>query len=158
VDIGATLGLVMGAAGQVASVGLLCDWSVPHASYYRPPVKFRCRDGYLGLPQHTTAFGSNSHWAELSIETRCNGERVQTLNLQNMVRPIDRLLADVGEFMTLQPGDVLMVGTDCLQPDEQAGVEGSQNEGTRPRARGGDTVDISAPGLCPLHIRARAAA
>ena len=158
VDIGATLGLVMGAAGQVASVGLLCDWSVPHASYYRPPVKFRCRDGYLGLPQHTTAFGSTSHWAALSIETRRNGERVQTLNLQNMVRPIDRLLADVGEFMTLQPGDVLMVGTDCLQAAEQGGFQGGQSEGTRPRARVGDTVDISAPGLCPLHIRVRAAA
>ena len=40
-----------------------------------------------------------------------------------------------GEFITLQPGDVLMVGTDCLA------------DGTRPRARAGDTVEISAPGL-----------
>ena len=45
VDIGASLGLVVGDDGQVAAAALLCDWSVPHASYYRPPVKFRCRDG-----------------------------------------------------------------------------------------------------------------
>ena len=48
------------------------------------------------------------------------------------------LLADVGEFMTLQAGDVLMVGTDCL-PD-----------GTRPRARAGDEVEIAAPGFASV--------
>ena len=156
VDIGATLGLVMGAAGQVESVALLCDWSVPHASYYRPPVKFRCRDGYLGLPEQTTPFGRLSNWAGLSIETRRNGQLVQTLSLRDMVRPIDRLLADVGEFMTLQPGDVLMVGTDCLPGSLQGGQ--NQSEGTRPRAQAGDTVEISAPGMCSMRIQVRAAA
>ena len=52
-----------------------------------------------------------------------------------MMRGIPQLLADVGEFMTLQPGDVLMVGTDCLL------------DGTRPRAKAGDRVEISAPGF-----------
>ena len=146
VDIGATLGLVMGPQNLVEAVGLLCDWSVPHTSYYRPPVKFRCRDGYLGLPESPTACDRLSDWASLSIEVRCNGEPVQTLSLRDLRRPIETLLADVAEFMTLQPGDVLMVGTDCL------------SDGNRPRARAGDTVDLSAPGLCPLRIQVRAAA
>ena len=128
VDIGATLGLVMGAAGQVES----------------------------GLPEQTTPFGRLSNWAGLSIETRRNGEQVQTLSLRDMVRPIDRLLADVGEFMTLQPGDVLMVGTDCLPGSLQGGQ--NQSEGTRPRAQAGDTVEISAPGMCSMRIQVRAAA
>lgn len=137
VDIGATLGLVMGAQAQVVGAVLLNDWSVPHNSYYRPPVKFRCRDGFLGLPVQVTA-GKVQDWAELQIEVRRNGEHVQTVDLRTLIRNIPALLADVGEFMTLQPGDVLMVGTDCL-----AG-------GLRPRARAGDQVDISAPGFASV--------
>ena len=48
------------------------------------------------------------------------------------------LLRDVSEFTTLQAGDVLMLGTDCL-PD-----------GTRPRAKAGDRIEISAPDFAPL--------
>jgi 5-oxopent-3-ene-1,2,5-tricarboxylate decarboxylase/2-hydroxyhepta-2,4-diene-1,7-dioate isomerase len=134
VDIGATLGLVIGAQAQVVGAVLLNDWSVPHASYYRPPVKFRCRDGFLGLPAQATV-GQVQDWAALQLEVRRNGELVQTVQLGNLMRNMPALLADVGEFMTLQPGDVLMVGTDCL------------TDGLRPRAKAGDRVEISAPGL-----------
>ena len=134
VDIGATLGLVIGAQAQVVGAVLLNDWSVPHTSYYRPPVKFRCRDGFLGLPAQVTA-GQVQDWAALQMEVRRNGELVQTVDLRELMRNMPALLADVGEFMTLQPGDVLMVGTDCL------------TDGMRPRAKAGDRVEISAPGF-----------
>ena len=137
VDIGATLGLVIGTQAQVVGAVLLNDWSVPHASYYRPPVKFRCRDGFLGLPVQVTA-GQVQDWAALQLEVRRNGELVQTVQLGNLMRNMPTLLADVGEFMTLQPGDVLMVGTDCLA------------DGTRPRAQAGDRVEISAPGFASV--------
>ena len=146
VDIGASLGLVMGHDGQLAGAVLLCDWSVPHASYYRPPVKFRCRDGFLGLPAQITASTSAAAWGQLVIETRRNGDLVQTTCLADLMRPIEQLLTDVGEFMTLQPGDVLMVGTDCLA------------DGTRPRAQAGDRVEISAPGLASVNIAVGGAA
>lgn len=145
VDIGATLGLVIGTQAQVVGAALLNDWSVPHTSYYRPPVKHRCRDGFLALPDHITP-GAMQDWAALQIEVRCNGERVQIVDLRELVRSIPRLLADVGEFMTLQPGDVLMVGSDCL-PD-----------GTRPRARAGDRVVLTAPGLAPVSVVVEAGA
>lgn len=142
VDIGATLGLVVGAQAQVEGAVLLNDWSVPHTSYYRPPVKFRCRDGFLGLPQQIT-FGKVQDWAALQIAVHRNGELVQTVNLHELMRAMPQLLADVGEFMTLQPGDVLMVGTDCLA------------DGTRPRAKAGDRVEVSAPGLSSVitHVK-----
>jgi 5-oxopent-3-ene-1,2,5-tricarboxylate decarboxylase / 2-hydroxyhepta-2,4-diene-1,7-dioate isomerase len=137
VDIGAALGLVIGAQAQVVGAVLLNDWSVPHASYYRPPVKFRCRDGFLGLPAQVTA-GKVQDWAALQLKVRCNGELVQTVQLGDLMRNMPTLLADVGEFMTLQPGDVLMVGTDCLA------------DGTRPRAKAGDRVEISATGFASV--------
>lgn len=146
VDIGATMGLVIGDDGQVAGGALLCDWSVPHASYYRPPVKFRCRDGFLGLPEQITPCSSVAAWADLAIETRRNGDRVQVTRLADLKRPIEQLLIDVGEFMTLQPGDVLMIGTDCLE------------DGTRLRAKAGDRVDISAPGFSCVSVQVGGAA
>ena len=143
VDIGATLGLLIGARAQLTGAALLLDWSVPHSSYYRPPVKFRCRDGFLGLPAQPSACAPDAHWDNLRIEVRCNQALVQTVDLRELVRSVPQLLADVGEFMTLQPGDVLMVGTDCLPG------------GTRPRARAGDTVALSAPGLQPVHTHVK---
>ena len=136
VDTGATLGVVMGADGQPESVVLLNDWAVPHASYYRPPVKFRCRDGYLGL-------GTLRPWADLDVNVlrlrvRLNGALVQTVDFSQLKRPLAQLLGDVAEFMSLQEGDVLMLGTDCLE------------DGTRARARVGDTVRIEAEGFAPL--------
>ena len=137
VDIGATLGLVIGQQAQVVGAVLLNDWSVPHTSYYRPPVKFRCRDGFLALPQQVTP-GHMQDWSALQITVRRNGELVQTVDLRELMRDLPTLLADVGEFMTPQPGDVLMVGTDCLA------------DGTRSRAKAGDQVEISAPGFASV--------
>lgn len=136
IDIGATVGVVLGANGQPQAALLLNDWAVPHSSYYRPPVKFRCRDGYLGL-------GAPRPWAELDaasvqLQVFCNGELVQSIDFSQLKRPLAQLLAEVTAFMTLQEGDMLMLGTDCL-PD-----------GTRPRARAGDTVRIEAPGFAPF--------
>ena len=145
VDIGATLGLVIGEQAQVVGAVLLNDWSVPHTSYYRPPVKFRCRDGFLGLPAQVTS-GQVQDWATLQMDVRRNGERVQTVNLRALMRNLPALLADVGEFMTLQPGDVLMVGSDCLA------------DGTRPRVKAGDQVEISAPGFASVITTVRGAA
>ena len=145
VDIGATLGLVMGARAQVVGAVLLNDWSVPHASYYRPPVKFRCRDGFLALPEQVTPCSHPDAFAQLRIDVRRNGEHVQSVHLRDLVRAMPKLLADVGEFMTLQAGDVLMVGTDCL------------TDGSRPRAQAGDRVEISAPGFATVATQVRGA-
>lgn len=145
VGIGATLGLVIGEQAQVVGAVLLNDWSVPHTSYYRPPVKFRCRDGFLGLPAQVTS-GQVQDWATLQMDVRRNGERVQSVYLRGLMRSLPTLLADVGEFMTLQPGDVLMVGSDCLA------------DGTRPRAKADDRVEISAPGFASVITTVRGAA
>jgi 5-oxopent-3-ene-1,2,5-tricarboxylate decarboxylase/2-hydroxyhepta-2,4-diene-1,7-dioate isomerase len=133
IDIGATVGVVIGADGQPQATVLLNDWAVPHSSYYRPPVKFRCRDGYLGV-------GTLRDWADLDVAAMTlrvsrNGALVQSIDFSQLKHPLAQLLAEVTAFMTLQEGDVLMLGTDCL-PD-----------GTRPRARAGDTVRIEAAGF-----------
>jgi len=49
VEIGATVAAVVGEDGEVAGYVLVNDLSIPHESFYRPPVKFKCLDGFFGL-------------------------------------------------------------------------------------------------------------
>ena len=167
-QLGATLGLVIGgfesnealtgasqaqrainhevdALARVAGCVLIDDLSLPHASYYRPAIRWRNRDGFLVCAPAVTP-AHEVDLKTLTIEARVNGVRVQTVDLSTLVRDAASLLSDVSAFMTLQPGDVLLLGTDCL-PD-----------GTRPHAKAGDHVEISAPGLTALvHTLAREA-
>ncbi len=45
----ATVAMVMGEDGRPSAWALLIDYSVPHSSFFRPPVRSRCADGLLGL-------------------------------------------------------------------------------------------------------------
>jgi acylpyruvate hydrolase len=47
----------------------------------------------------------------LNIQTRLNGETVQSNNTRNMMFPVIETLVDVSQAMTLEPGDLLVMGT-----------------------------------------------
>ena len=111
------------------------DFSIPHASYFRPPVKFKCLDGFLGVGAQWVGADQVGVVADLKLEVRINDRLCQTVDFSHMVRSAAQLLADVSEFMTLREGDVLMLGCDCLPG------------GGRPLARVGDRIDISVPGM-----------
>ena len=134
VEIGATVAMVMKSAREVAGFVLMNDVSIPHESFFRPPVKTRCLDGFLGIGDRIRARNEAGDPAVFKLEVRINGELKQTVRFSQLVRPADKLLADVGEFMTLQPGDMLMLGCDA----------------GRPRARAGDRIEISMPALGTL--------
>lgn len=139
VAVSATLGLVMGDT-SVAGAVLFNDVAIVHESYYRPPVKFQCVDGFLGVGPECVPLqrlGGLDGLAGLQLELRINGVHRQTTVLAELVRDAATLLADMAEFMTLRAGDVLMLGSDCL-PD-----------GSRPLVHAGDTVEISATGFKP---------
>lgn len=140
VEVAASLGLLMGEHGEPSHALLVNDVSVAHESYYRPPIKYRNRDGFLGLASEPTplaALGGIEGLASLALELRIHGVHKQTSSLRELVRDIPTLLRDVAEFMTLRPGDVLLVGSEALA------------DGTRPRVVAGDAVEISATGLKP---------
>jgi len=135
VEVGATIAMVMGIGhGTVAGYVLLNDQSVPHASFFRPPVRFKCLDGFLGIGATLVPPAEAGDPAHFKLEVRINGELKQTFDFADLIRPAAQLLANVNEFMTLQPGDVLMLG---CGPN-------------RPLAATGDRIDISAPGFGTL--------
>lgn len=133
VALGASLAMVLGPRGEVAGYVLVNDLTLPHTSFYRPPVKLNCLDGFLGIAAHM-APAAALDVANLSVEVLVNGELRQRVAFDALVRSPARLLADVAEFMTLAAGDLLMLG--C--------------EFERPRAGAGDVVELRAPGLGSL--------
>ncbi len=135
VEVGATVGLVMGQAAArlsvetaleaVAGVVLAADLSLPHASYYRPAVREKCFDGALPLGPVQPL----SDLASLSLTTRIDGVVVEERSLADLLRDPARLLADVTGFMTLAEGDVLLVGVRYMAPQAVAGSRVSIDAG-----------------------------
>ena len=134
VEVGATVAMVMKSAHEVAGYVLMNDVSIPHESLFRPPVKFNCLDGFLGIGDRVRARNEAGDPAVFRLEVRVNGELKQTVRFSQLVRSADKLLADVSQFMTLAEGDMLMLGCDA----------------GRPRVRAGDTVEIKMPALGTL--------
>jgi 5-oxopent-3-ene-1,2,5-tricarboxylate decarboxylase/2-hydroxyhepta-2,4-diene-1,7-dioate isomerase len=128
VEIGATIAMVI--ADKKVRFVLMNDLSIPHSSYFRPPMKFKCLDGFLGIGSQTVETNQPQNF---KLEVRVNGKLVQSLDFSQLVRPAAQLFADVSGFMTLHEGDVLMLGCDCL------------SNGKRPVAKVGDVITISAP-------------
>lgn len=120
-----TLGIVIGREPGYIAVN---DVSIPHESYFRPAIRQRCRDGFCILGSETTARLPNE------IRTFVNGELRSSTSLADLARPIDRLLADIGEFLTFAPGDIVLVGE---PPDS-------------PLAQAGDVVRVEVDGLAPI--------
>ncbi len=137
VDIGANLAWVFGADAKPAACVLVNDVSIPHESYYRPPVKFKCVDGFLGVGAKALGI-AQVKTDSVVLTVKVNGKEVQRVNYADTVRKSQTLLSDISEFMTFQEGDVLLLGSDCL------------SDGKRPRAKVGDVVEISADGFDTL--------
>jgi 2-keto-4-pentenoate hydratase/2-oxohepta-3-ene-1,7-dioic acid hydratase in catechol pathway len=49
--------------------------------------------------------------AGLKIETRLNGQVLQSDNTANMIFPVAETLVDLTQAMTLMPGDIVVTGT-----------------------------------------------
>lgn len=130
-EIGATVGLVMGRAacrvreeealGFVAGYTVVNDVSLPHDSFYRPSIRFKARDGFCPIGPSVVAASAVADPDDLAIRVWLDGELAQASSTQGRVRGAARLLAAVTEFMTLQPGDVLMLGVCHGAPLARAG-------------------------------------
>ncbi len=94
---------------------------MPHLPYYRPSIRHKARDGFCPLGPRVTARAALADPDALTIRVRVDGELRQEASTAALVRPVARLLADVTEFMTLAPGDVLAVGAAAPAPRVRAG-------------------------------------
>ncbi|HWW06927.1 fumarylacetoacetate hydrolase family protein [Collimonas sp.] len=151
VEIGATIGVVIGApaarvtlknaAASIAGYVLVADLSLPHASYYRPAIREKCFDNSCVISGDLLPAEKIAKTPALLITTQINGRQVDTWALADLLRSIPELLRDVTEFMTLQRGDLLLVGVKWQAP----------------QAAPGDHVTLTAAGLGELNFRIAAA-
>lgn len=149
VEVGGTLGVVFARAtarvherdalSHVAGYRIVNDLTVPHAAILRPPLRQKCRDGFCPMGPLVDAARIASPDA-LAIRCYVNGDLRLSNTTAHLMRPVARLIAEVSEFMTLEAGDVLLVGV----PEDA------------PRARAGDRVAVEIDGLGRLENRLQA--
>jgi 5-oxopent-3-ene-1,2,5-tricarboxylate decarboxylase/2-hydroxyhepta-2,4-diene-1,7-dioate isomerase len=89
--------------------------------YYRPSIPAKARDGFCPLGPRVAPRAAVPNPDALTIRVYVDGELKQTTTTSQLVRPVARLLADVTDFMTLSPGDVLAVGVASPAPRVRAG-------------------------------------
>ncbi|RDK00981.1 fumarylacetoacetate hydrolase family protein [Paraburkholderia lacunae] len=146
VEVGASLGIVIGrtatrvsadrAFDYIAGYTLVADLSVPHASVYRPSVRFRACDGFCVIGPAAVAARHVPAPDDLTIEVLLDGREAFIASTASSVRNVAQLIADVTDFMTLCAGDVITLGV----------PHGS------PVAHAGDTATLSIGGLPPLEV------
>jgi len=130
-EMGATLGVVIGrtashiqvadALSYVAGYTVVNDISVPHASFYRPSMRFKCRDGFCPMGPCVVPRDSVANPDALKVTVAVDGAVVHVATTSGRIRTIAQLLADVTEFMTLHPGDVLSIGVAVGAPLAKVG-------------------------------------
>lgn len=131
VEVGAALGIVFGrdacrvaeadALACVAGYTVCNDLSVPHDSFYRPSLRFKCRDGFLPIGPWIVARHHVTAPDHLAVRIDVDGQTLQQTSTAGMQRPVARLIAEVSAFMTLAAGDVLMLGVAAGAPRARAG-------------------------------------
>ncbi len=129
-EMGATLGLVIGrsaaklrvdeAMDYVAGYVVINDISVPHDTFYRPSMRFKCRDGSCPVSAFVARDAVDNPDA-LAVTIAIDGVVVQQTDTAGRIRSVAQLLADVTEFMTLHPGDILSIGVAPNSPHAHAG-------------------------------------
>jgi 5-oxopent-3-ene-1,2,5-tricarboxylate decarboxylase/2-hydroxyhepta-2,4-diene-1,7-dioate isomerase len=146
-EIGASLAAMIGtpacrvsaerALEHVAGYLLLADLCIPHGSYYRPSLRWRVRDGFCPLGPAVLPRDALADPDDLMLTVAVDGQPLHQASTGDRVRTLATLIQDISAFMTLQPGDLLMLGV----------AHGA------PLAGAGQRVHISAPGLGSLHFR-----
>jgi 5-oxopent-3-ene-1,2,5-tricarboxylate decarboxylase/2-hydroxyhepta-2,4-diene-1,7-dioate isomerase len=130
-EIGASLAMVIArsacrvpedrALDHVGGWTLVADLSVPHASYYRPAARSKARDGSCIIGPRVVPLDTLNDPSAAVLQVSVDGRPVHTARTAGMVRPAPRLIADITEFMTLHPGDVLLLGVAAGAPRVRAG-------------------------------------
>ncbi|MGL4858467.1 MAG: fumarylacetoacetate hydrolase family protein [Enterobacteriaceae bacterium] len=140
---GATLGLVVGkkarkvtlseASEYIAGFLLANELSLPEESFYRPEIKAKCRDGFCPLGSEVRQIKSDN----LTIITEINGEVADRWYSADLIRSAEELLCALSDFATLNPGDVILLGT----PHQRVAIQP------------GDRVTVKVEGFAPLENR-----
>lgn len=130
-EVGASLGIVIGrtacnvpvasALDYVAGFTVVADLSVPHVKFYRPSLRFKVVDATCAVGPTVVPTSEVKKPDELKVTVHVDGAVAQSASTSGMFRSVAKLVSDVSEFMTLSPGDILMLGLAAGVPTVRAG-------------------------------------
>ena len=151
-EIGAALGVVIGgtacavteadALDHVAGFLVVCDCTLPRAGHFRPQIRAMARDASCVVGAEVVPRREVPDADALAIHVFVDGVLAQSTSTSEHVRSTARLIADVSDFMTLMPGDILLTGS---APDG-------------PRVRAGAAIAVEIDGVGRLETRVVAGA
>ena len=121
----------------VAGYTVAIDCCLPHDSLYRPAIGQRCRDGFLPIGPWIATRDAVPDPDALEVTVSIDEVEASRFSTAELVRPVARLIAEIGAFQTFMAGDVLLVG---LPPNG-------------PRARAGQSVNAEIAGIGRLDCR-----
>lgn len=137
--MGGGVGLVIGKRASRVPADRALEWvrglvvvndvAVPYESHYRPAIKERCRDGFCPIGPEV-ALGPGVDPGALVVRIEINGTAVCE-EPTDYVRGAAALLADLTAFLTLDAGDIVLLGEPAAPP----------------LARPGDTVRVIVEGV-----------
>ncbi len=105
----------------VAGYSLALDLRVPHESHYRPALRFMARDGFCTLGPRVVPADQVPTPDALPMQLLLDGHAAQHASTAGRTRNVARLVADVSDFMSLEAGDVLLLGSSPGGPLARAG-------------------------------------
>lgn len=130
VEVGATLGVVIGGPASrlteqeamdfVWGYAIVNDVTVPHTAVLRPPIRQKCRDTFCRIEDPVPKERVPDP-GKLGIRAYVNGELKGTNDTSNLIRSVPKLLAEITEFMSLDTGDIVLVGVPENMPLARAG-------------------------------------
>jgi 5-oxopent-3-ene-1,2,5-tricarboxylate decarboxylase/2-hydroxyhepta-2,4-diene-1,7-dioate isomerase len=120
-EVAAAIGVVIGstacavaeadALGHVAGFLVVAAATVPRAGHSRPQIRTMARDASCVLGAEVVARDRVADPDALATRVFVDGSLVQSASTAEHVRSVARLVAEVSDFMTLAPGDVLLAGS-----------------------------------------------
>ena len=121
------------AMAHVAGYTVCNDYAVRDflENWYRPNLRVKNRDGGTVLGPWLVTADEVPDPQALGLRTRVNGQLVQQGHTSGMVHSVAALIEYLSDFMTLQPGDIILTGT----------PEGTVN------VNAGDVVDCEIDGI-----------
>lgn len=127
IEVGATVGLLVGATACRVSAAeaadcisghvLVVDLGLPLASFYRPAAPARALDGSCRIGTVVAPLASD----RFALRVALDGRPAQRVDTGGFTRQPAQLVADVSQFMTLHPGDLLLLGVAQGAPRARAG-------------------------------------
>jgi 5-oxopent-3-ene-1,2,5-tricarboxylate decarboxylase/2-hydroxyhepta-2,4-diene-1,7-dioate isomerase len=130
-EVSAALAVVFGRATRcippgealesIAGYTLALDLSEPGGDFFRPPIREKCRDGFLPIGPQLVPREEIADLELLRVHLEVDDEEVASFSVGANAARFASLIAEVSDFMTFNAGDVLLVSRTPLGPQARVG-------------------------------------